>query len=371
MKLLEFPKNRIPSLDGLRAISIALVLWAHMGGTKGFVGTSITHAAGNLGNLGVRVFFVISGYLITTLLLAEDKKTGTISLGRFYLRRCFRIFPPAYAFLAVVIVLNWMQIWILQPGDLASAATYTANYHLNHSWYVGHLWSLSVEEQFYLLWPAVLLLAGRRRGIGVTVAVYLAGPFVRVGLWYFFPSIRAGLDYRFEAVADTLACGCALALLNDRISNSSRYLRCIVSRWVGATLAAAILGLAYMNTYTRLAKPIGQSLLNLAIALWISHCMRAPDTLFGRFLNWRPITIMGVLSYSVYLWQQPFLNRSGEQFINGFPQNIVFVAGCAVASYILVERPFLMLRQKLEESIFPRQKCAVMSGAERPVSETA
>src|SRR6185503_16392845 len=154
--------RRVPSLDGLRAISIALVVFCHMAGTRGF---PISEAAGNIlpfAALGVRVFFVISGFLITKLLLAEWSRTGGIDLSRFYLRRTLRIMPPYYVLLVAVAMAASVDLIRLAPGDLAHAATYTSNYAPDRSWWIGHTWSLSVEEQFYLLWPAVLLLAGRR-----------------------------------------------------------------------------------------------------------------------------------------------------------------------------------------------------------------
>ncbi len=98
-------KNRIPSLDGLRAVSIALVIFGHLCGTQGFFGQALYRRTGDVANLGVRTFFVISGYLIMAVLPKELDRTGTISLRRFYFRRTLRIFPVAYVFLAVMTIL--------------------------------------------------------------------------------------------------------------------------------------------------------------------------------------------------------------------------------------------------------------------------
>jgi peptidoglycan/LPS O-acetylase OafA/YrhL len=122
-------------------------------------------AACSAGELGVHVFFVISGFLITGLLMEELALSGRISLSRFYLRRTLRIFPAYYAYLAIAFlaaVAGWVQ---LAPHDLMHGLSYTSNYYPSRSWFLGHTWSLSVEEQFYLLWPALVVLTGPRRAV--------------------------------------------------------------------------------------------------------------------------------------------------------------------------------------------------------------
>src|SRR5947209_3439497 len=142
-------ERRIPSLDGLRAISITLVMLSHLLKWK-HISVAVL---GAYGSLGVFIFFVLSGYLITNLLLREYQRTSTISLRDFYLRRAFRIFPAAFVFLVVVIVLYRHQMtWF----HVAAAVLYVANMDITRPWIFGHLWSLSIEEQFYLLWPFAL-----------------------------------------------------------------------------------------------------------------------------------------------------------------------------------------------------------------------
>lgn len=159
---------RLSSLDGLRAISIALVIFEHLRRTRGYTLGDLNAYFGDYGRLGVTVFFVISGFLITTLLLRERERRGSISLKGFYLRRAVRIFPAFLAFMAFIIVaheMGWIQ---LNRYDLVSAFTYTVNYHPGRSWYIGHLWSLSVEEQFYLLWPLALVVLSRTRALAAS-----------------------------------------------------------------------------------------------------------------------------------------------------------------------------------------------------------
>jgi len=336
--------GRIPSLDGLRAVSIALVVLAHLNGTQYFPAFGEL-GQWQLGNLGVRVFFVISGFLITTLLLEESDRTGTVSLFHFYLRRFFRIFPAFYVLCAVLFVLEQARIIALRPGDLLAAVTYTVNYHHDRAWYTGHIWSLSVEEQFYLLWPALLLLIGVRRGLWVAAVVMLVAPVLRVALG-FWPALRPGIGETFPSVADALATGCVLAGVHLRLAGSVRWRRFLEGRlfWL-APLAVVICA---RNPWTKLDWLIGQTVMNLGIAVVIERALHAPGDRLGRVLNARPLIFVGVLSYSLYLWQQLLLNRRGSSIVQSFPLNLLLVALAAVASYHAIEQPFLRLRVGVE-----------------------
>src|ERR1051326_4168606 len=136
----------IPGLDGLRGLSIALVFAGHLGGGRGFLPADVMRHFGDLANLGVRVFFVISGFLITGLLIRETEAKGRISLGEFYYRRTFRILPAFYTFLAAAAIAQALGVISLKSGALVHAATFTTHYHHDRAWWLGHIWSLSVEE---------------------------------------------------------------------------------------------------------------------------------------------------------------------------------------------------------------------------------
>jgi peptidoglycan/LPS O-acetylase OafA/YrhL len=344
-------EKRIPSLDGLRAISIAFVLIAHLAGTRNF---PISEAAGNvlaLGEFGVRVFFVISGFLITGLLLAELDHQHRIRLGRFYFRRTLRIFPPFYTLLVALAVAASLGSITLAPNDLVHGATYTSNYYLDRSWFFGHTWSLSVEEQFYLLWPAALLLAGRRRGLMIAAAVVCLAPFIRVAEWELFRSSGAGIGMRFETVADAIATGCLLAGFRAFLHRTPVYMRALSSPWFVAAPAIAILG-NLTHDHPLVNFGLGMTAANIGIALSIDWCVTHHDGRIGRLLNTAPIVFVGWLSYSLYLWQQPFLNRSSHAALSAFPLNILCAIGLALLSYFLVERPALRLRRTLERVIF-------------------
>jgi peptidoglycan/LPS O-acetylase OafA/YrhL len=327
--------SHIPSLDGLRALSIVLVLAAHLDGTRRFP-FHTGMVLGDVGNLGVRIFFVISGFLITTLLLKEFDRTDTISLRNFYLRRTLRIFPAFYVF-AFSIGLAVMAGWItLLPGDLLHGLTYTMNYHVPHGWYMGHIWSLSVEEQFYLLWPCTMLLAGPRRARWICLIAIIAPPVLRiVGLFL----VGAGLNtYQFHLVADAIATGCLFSILYNRLGASERYLRFIRSSTFLLVLGLGLLVFIFSRS-TRLYFAFGITILNLCIALCIDRYVRFPGTAVGRVLNSRPLRGIGLLSYSLYLWQQPFLNRHTASLFTTFPVNLVMVGLCAAVSYYLIEQP--------------------------------
>jgi peptidoglycan/LPS O-acetylase OafA/YrhL len=359
--------HHIPSLDGIRAISILMVLYGHLTGTRGFpngMDSTLGDALGDIAHLGVLVFFVISGFLITSLLMSEREKTGTISLGKFYLRRVLRIFPAFYALVFALLAATWLG-WIdLTGGDFAYALTYTVNYYPDHPWQIGHLWSLSIEEQFYLLWPLGLLVLRQRRALVLALFAILAGPVVRAGIreWIFHvdPSMPLADMSIFPAMCDYLATGCALALMRPWLLKQSWYLRLTGSRWL--VLAIPLVLLINRESGYTLVELVFSPVMNVCIALLIESSTRHTSSLAGRFLNWKPVAALGVLSYSLYLWQQPFLNRHSDAWINAFPQNLAFAFGCALLSYLLIERAFLGLRKRLErtDSLPTRTRAAAL-----------
>jgi peptidoglycan/LPS O-acetylase OafA/YrhL len=352
------PPARIPSLDGLRAISIALVLVGHLAGTRGFPLTQSSVRALDLGALGVRVFFVISGFLITSLLLSEIAKDGTISLARFYLRRSLRIFPPFYVLVLAVFGLEQLGLLELSSGDLLHAVTYTTNYHRDRAWYLGHVWSLAVEEQFYLLWPFVLRRAGPARGLQVIVAYLFAAPLWRIALAVLVPAQRPAIGESFFTTADAIGAGCFLALCRSRLWDWAPYRRLLGSSTVVLLpLAVVALGLADRWSYA-FAWALGFSLQNLMIMVLIDWATREPTSRVGRGLNWTPLVAVGTWSYSIYLWQQVFLNRRGAWAVNDFPWNMICAGSVAVISYFWIERPALGFRESLERRLFPPRRPA-------------
>ena len=353
------PAARIPSLDGLRAVCILLVVIAHAHGTAGF--PLVTHPLPlqmllhGMGEFGVRVFFVISGYLITSLLLHEESKTGTVSLRGFYVRRIYRIFPAFYCFIAVVAVLAGTGVIVLHRRDLLYAVTFLMNYHPDHAWWVGHLWSLSVEEQFYLLWPSVLLLFGSRRALRVAGATLLLAPVVRVTLWKIWPGSLAGMPEYFPTTCDSIATGCVLSGARSWLDASPRYLRALRSP-AGALLLPLALVVSLGSRYPSFNLPLGTSLANVLTVLHLDRVVRFPQTPDGRLLNTAPLRFIGGLSYSIYLWQQLFLDRYATSPLPSLPLNLGLVAVASLLSYYGIEQTFLRLRTR-------RARSASLTGA--------
>ncbi len=305
----------------------------------------------DMGNLGVRVFFVLSGFLITGLLLQEEERSGTIRLGRFYLRRTFRIFPAYYVFVATVLIAARLHVVRIDPGDATAALTYTMNFHVGHhrTWQLGHGWSLAMEEQFYLVWPALLLLTGRRRAFGLAVLLIAVLPIVR------FVEQQHGLvpgpPRSWESFGDALAIGGLLAGFGERLWNWRPYRAVLTSPAVALLPVLVLLATADLGGRPRLHAAVQLSVLNVLIALVIHYCVKVPTSPAARLLNWRPIAAVGVLSYSLYLWQEPFMETPLNTWWTRFPINVILAVIAAWLSYHLVEQPFLRIRQRIDTRI--------------------
>ena len=325
--------GRLPSLDGMRGLSILLVVLGHLVSTPQPYPLSILYYTGEIGSFGVKVFFVISGFLITELLLREKGKTGRLSLKKFYLRRVRRIFPAFYIFLLAMWMLNRTHVLHVPLADFLHAATFTANIP-PMGWDLLHIWSLSVEEQFYLLWPALLIILGARWSIRLMAALTMLSPLV------FAFSLHAHV--RLGQAMSGLAAGCVLAGWRSAFHESTRYMRFLENRWSAILLALSLFTMESLRRFSfyELLAP----LISVVIALLLDCVITVPESSVGRVLNWRPLIYVGGLSYSLYLWQQIFLNHWGSNWFNVFPVNLVCSFALALASFYLVERPFLRRR---------------------------
>jgi peptidoglycan/LPS O-acetylase OafA/YrhL len=341
--------HQIPSLDGLRAISIMLVIFGHAIGSKGFIGISALPFLWPLSILGVTVFFVISGFLITRILLREMATPGGLRLSKFYLRRTLRIFPPFYFYLLIMLALSLFQVVEIPMQNFAFAATYTTNYSwVKSNWFLTHTWSLSVEEQFYLLWPGALLLVGKRGGIVVLWGLIFLCPFLRAALHHWHIVNDGTLQFGAHSAADSLATGCLLAFKRDWLHEKRFYLRILESRWFFVVPLLVIAITLFQTNHPLFLSLIGKSAINLGIGLSMDWCVTNYKSLVGRILNSTPMVFIGVISYSLYLWQQPFVRRGTDQVINYFPVNVLLALTCAVLSYYTIERYSFTVRRKLE-----------------------
>jgi peptidoglycan/LPS O-acetylase OafA/YrhL len=355
-------KGRVPSLDGLRCVSILLVLFAHMG-ENGFFRFPIPLGVyETIGAIGVDVFFVISGFLITLLLIREQQRTDRISLPAFYSRRCLRILPAYVTFLLCVFALA--SFGFLHPSrwDWIGMLTYTANFVRHPSELrVGHLWSLSLEEHFYLFWPAVLILVGLARARWVLLAIVGATPFVRLFISHYL-SKWLDIDFCTFARMDTIAVGCLLAFAAQEPAYRARLKHLLLDKRFYAlgllALLVASVGLGQISgKYTILLEEVVNSVV-LGLLVWF--CVNTEGTT-ARVLNTKTFVFIGTLSYSIYIWQQLFLQSWHDM---SMPARclvyLIAVAAASAGSYFLIERPFLQMKSRMgSASPAPREAIPV------------
>lgn len=348
--------RRIQSLDGLRAISIILVLMLHTLQTiNSVVPVSwVWFVLGN-GNLGVYIFFVISGYLITLLLLREYEKRGSIRLEDFYLRRAFRILPPAYFNIAVVALLAAVGKIQLTRSSVLSSLFFFRNYTYDRVWPLGHFWSLSVEEQFYIFWPLALIVclrySPRKVATKLAAAVILICPLIRMASFVFLRHVNARA---FQNRADAVMFGCITALLAGAPFFEKIYSYVARRWWIAPVVLIFVsggLGARYGNRWDY---SLGITVDGVCIAITLLWCVRNPDSSPGRFLNSRLLKHIGVLSYSIYIWQQLFLNPESRGTFGthslwfDLPLSYALVLAAAELSYHVIEKPSIELRKHLE-----------------------
>src|SRR5262249_41375272 len=234
------------------------------------------------------VFFVISGFLITSLLLSEYVCYGSISLKLFYARRSLRIFPPCYAYVFTVAALSAIGVIRLGAHDLVAAFTYTVNYLPGRVWEIGHLWSLSVEEQFYLIWALVFAALGAKRAHWAAVGMVLMAPLARIANQRMLIGTPFYDLEMFPMVADSIAMGCLLAMSRKWLEQQGWYVR--LFKWHNALF---LLGLVLaINRYSQYRYAIvdvfGPTLRAAYIAVLIHRTVYDPNTWTGRLFNWPP-----------------------------------------------------------------------------------
>lgn len=333
------PPDRIPQLDGLRAIAVTAVLFSHTISEDATLET--------LGTAGVRLFFVISGYLITRILLDHQQVPIRQLLKTFYLRRFLRIFPLYYFFLLITAVLafpEWQEAW---PWYV----TFTSNIQLLQfdRWPAGrlnHLWSLAVEEQFYLIWPWIIVFCPRPRLFTVLVACILIGPLFRV-IGY-GSTQHFGIWYQTPANADLLGLGALLAYLHQqgtRLPTGRTSLLLIgVTLLVTVFLQASELRYQMSHSIYFSLQPLIEGLLGM---LLVDRATRSTPDLWGRLLASKPMTYLGMISYGIYLWHglfvpSPILPYGIGLFVT------VMIASIVIASFswYCFEKPFNDLRHQ-------------------------
>jgi peptidoglycan/LPS O-acetylase OafA/YrhL len=351
--------KRIPSLDGIRAIAIFLVLVLHISqhfrwptyGTRPYDLLFGREGALWTGD-GVGIFFVLSGFLITTLLVREFNKTGTLAIGPFYVRRAFRILPPLLAYLAFAFVFCLVERIPFGPQNFTSALFFYRDYHFaNDLWLTQHTWSLSVEEQFYLVWPILLLVLlgykGRSAAAWCAAVLIVITPVFRIAGSKLMPGLAHEELYMLHCRMDALMSGCFIALCVGlpKFEAFYKYVAKVwwilpLEFWGISPLLGHIVGITFR-------KSVGLTLDSMTIGFFILWTARNADHWVGRFLNCRFMVQAGVLSYSAYIWQTFFLHENNRTWSGRFPFSLVYIWMAAWISYKLVELPALALRERV------------------------
>ena len=354
--------RRIGSLDGLRALAVLVVLASH------------AFAWAHGGFLGVDVFFVLSGYLITSLLISERDRTGRIHYAGFYRRRVARL-APAYLLMLVIavpIMVGPLRDTVLIPVPWAIAVTafYSANWagvvNIDTLGPIIHTWSLSIEEQFYLFWPVsfVALSRGRRslvRWLVVLIAAVVlmraVGRLATHGVWPYVATFTH---------CDGLLAGALLAvLLARRTTTAADVRRSGRVAWVGAGIVLVLM--AWLSVESDATYLIGLTLGAAATVGMVWHLVVVPDGLMARLLSWRPLVFIGRISYGLYLYHLPIFQLVQSWQLGFFPTVGLEAGGTlavSVASWFLLERPV----QRLVARRWPHRPTAVTEPSSAPAA---
>jgi peptidoglycan/LPS O-acetylase OafA/YrhL len=314
------------------------------------------NGAYNIGDLGVRIFFVISGFLITRLLIAEFEREGRVDLKKFYFRRTLRIFPPYYFLLLILAVIAFTGRIDISASQFVPVLTYVSDYVYPGAWDIDHAWSLAVEEQFYLIFPGIMvLLRTRRRTMWMLAAILVLCPVARFIDHAFFADAQPiWLTKGFHANADTLAAGCLLAFVRSRLHENKTYAAMIRSPLM-LVLPFLVFVVNSQIDYTGLYLGPLFSINNILMAVMIDSAVTNAEGAVGKVLNSRVFVTLGIMSYSIYLWQQPFLEPGTSSRFFAFPYNIAGFSLAVFVSYFLVERTSLRLRKTLEKRYFGKK----------------
>lgn len=342
----------LPQLDGLRGVAIVAVMLFHAG---------ISNFGG--GFIGVDIFFVLSGFLITTLLVHEYQMHGSVSLRNFYMRRVLRLLP---ALLILLLVFCLLSSLLLDSTDARSnyvgaliVLFYLSNWaralSLHPPFALDHAWSLSIEEQFYVLWPVILILMlttlkKPKHVLALTVSFALASWFLRVYLTTAGSTVER-IYYGSDTRADALMVGCALGVFYDtrfwkqlKVGRFSRYIT-ILATVCGLCLLVFVCRANWRQGYMYYAGFFAVEILTVIV---LTEILTNTKGLICVALQTKFIVWVGSISYGLYLWHYPIFRLFRS---HGYETWIIATAGSAITfivasiSYYFLERPVLRLRR--------------------------
>jgi peptidoglycan/LPS O-acetylase OafA/YrhL len=345
----------IKGFDGLRAISIIFVLCAHLGVYDSLSVTGWPFLLGETisGMAGVNVFFTISGFLITILLLNEKARTGTIGYKKFIIRRFLRLLPPLLCFYLILLLLIFTGNLDIKISAVVISFCYLYNFVLRELYYneLGHTWSLAVEEQFYVFWPWVIFYF-KKKGLFVTTSLIFMMALLAVS---FVPDIRVNYHSRSYLIGELLPVnrlflppimiGSAFAILN--FYNAAQIKKLISSLPVIVLFIVLILSAFWLPArffnYLFVFQALGYGLL-------LTYITHHQDLWFTTLLEWKPLAFIGKISYGIYVWQGLFLgsNHIGLLWIQQPFQNIALTFLVAILSYYFIEKKALQLKSRFQ-----------------------
>lgn len=342
----------IPSLDGWRAVAIIIVIIAHarLGLTSGTLLHNLFRPF--LGEFGVRIFFILSGFLITTLLIKEHKKNGKISIFNFLIRRILRIFPVLYLYIGTVCLINYyLKLGLTLEYFIAPILYFNNFYFFPGTWLLTHTWTLGVEEQFYLIWPFFLKKIGYPLHILFLIILIIPilkyivnlypelnliflGPFLFPSFYIFFGAALSILCYKefFKKIA-------VLKILKSRTIH-----------FFAISIVVLIAYLSHKGHFNKIIFCLGDLVTAVAISVLLLNSIIYNNTIIFKVLNSKIMVHIGTISYSLYLWQQLFILPINsypkiEPYFK-FPINIILSVITATISFYFFEKPILKLKER-------------------------
>lgn len=352
--------NKILGFDGIRGLAVLSVVLTHLHifkriQDKGLLSTKIVQSID--GSAGVQAFFILSGFLITYLLIKESSKNGHISIVNFYIRRTLRIFPLYFFILLLITIIHIFGDQVTNWKSISFATLYSYNF-IPKPWYsgvLGHTWSLAVEEHFYFIWPFVYISAGFKSRklllilIGFSTISFLLNMYLNqqewiktnffIGRWSFI----AGFNIAFGCIFSILIFG------SYKTSVVKKYLSNFIVLCIGIILWFSSLWLpdviSYIVKYTR----------GLGLAITISWIYLNQGSFITRTLEFRPLKYIGMISYGIYMYQGFFLSTGPYRATTqSWPPNqyigLLLLIIVAPISYHFFEKPITNMKSKLQKS---------------------